>query len=45
MLTPHIGSLTEEGVARMAVESVQNGLDAIDGRLRPGYVVNREVLG
>jgi D-3-phosphoglycerate dehydrogenase len=45
VLTPHIGSLTEEGVGRMAVESVRNCLDAIDGRLRPGYVVNREVLG
>ncbi len=45
VLTPHIGSLTEEGVRRMAMESVQNCLDAIDGRLRPGYVVNKEVLG
>ncbi len=45
VLTPHIGSLTEEGVARMAMESVRNCLDAIDGRLRPAYVVNKEVLG
>ena len=45
VLTPHIGSLTEEGVARMAMESVRNCLDAIDGRLRPDYVVNQEVLG
>ncbi len=45
VLTPHIGSLTEEGVARMAMESVRNCLDGIDGRLRPGYVVNQEVLG
>ena len=44
VLTPHIGSLTEEGVRRMAMESVQNCLDAIDGRLRPDYVVNKEVL-
>ncbi len=44
VLTPHIGSLTEEGMARMAMESVQNCLDAIDGRLRSGYVVNQEVL-
>ncbi len=36
---------TEEGVGRMARASVQNCLDAIDGRLRPGYVVNKEVLG
>jgi len=45
VLTPHIGSLTEEGVGRMAMESVQNCLDAIDGRLRPDYVINKEVLG
>ncbi len=45
VLTPHMASLTEEGVARMAMASVQNCLDAIDGRLRPDYVVNREVLG
>ena len=45
VLTPHIGSLTEEGVGRMAMESVRNCLDAIDGRLRPDYVVNQEVLG
>jgi D-3-phosphoglycerate dehydrogenase len=45
VLTPHIASLTEEGMARMALESAQNCLDAIDGRLRPDYVVNKEVLG
>jgi len=45
VLTPHMASLTEEGVGRMAMESVRNCLDAIDGRLRPGYVVNKEVLG
>jgi D-3-phosphoglycerate dehydrogenase len=45
VLTPHMSSLTEEGVARMAKESVQNCLDAIDDRLRPEYVVNKEVLG
>ena len=45
VLTPHMSSLTEEGVGRMAMASVQNCLDAIDGCLRPDYVVNREVLG
>jgi D-3-phosphoglycerate dehydrogenase len=51
VLTPHIGSLTEEGVRRMAMESVQNCLDGIDGCLRPEYVVNpdyvanKEMLG
>ena len=45
VLTPHIGSLTEEGVRRMSMESVRNCLDGIDGKLRPEYVVNKEVLG
>jgi len=45
VLTPHIGSLTEEGAERMAMASVRNCLDAIDGCLRPDCVVNREVLG
>jgi D-3-phosphoglycerate dehydrogenase len=44
VLTPHMSSLTEEGVGRMAMASVQNCLDAIDGCLRPDYVVNKEVL-
>ncbi|MCH6587108.1 MAG: hydroxyacid dehydrogenase [Proteobacteria bacterium] len=44
VLTPHIGSLTEEGVRRMSMESVRNCLDGIDGRLRPEYVVNPEYL-
>ncbi len=44
VLTPHIGSLTEEGVRRMAMESVRNCLDGIDGKLRPEYVVNPEYL-
>ncbi len=42
VLTPHIGSLTEEGVRRMSMESVRNCLDGIDGKLRPEYVVNPE---
>ena len=45
VLTPHMASLTEEGVSRMAMASVQNCLDAIDGRLRPEFVVNKDVLG
>ena len=45
ILTPHSASLTEESARRMSIESVQNALDAIDGCLRPGYVINREVLG
>ena len=45
VLTPHISSLTEEGTERMAMASVRNCLDAIDGCLRPDCVVNKEVLG
>ncbi len=44
ILSPHIASLTEECIRRMSMECVQNALDGIDGRLRPDYVVNKEVL-
>jgi D-3-phosphoglycerate dehydrogenase len=44
VLSPHIGSLTEEGNRRMSLESVRNCLDGIDGKLRPECVVNKEVL-
>ncbi len=36
---------TDEGLERMAMASVQNCLDAIDGCLRADNVVNKEVLG
>jgi len=45
LLTPHLASLTDEGLERMAMVSVQNCLDAIDGCLRADNVVNKEVLG
>lgn len=45
VLTPHLASLTDEGMERMAMASVQNCLDAIDGCLRVDNVVNKEVLG
>ncbi len=43
-LSPHISALTEECAQRMSEVSVQNILDAIDGRLDPKLVVNKEVL-
>ncbi len=42
--TPHCASLTAECKVRMGVVCVQNVLDALDGRLDPAMVVNREVL-
>ena len=45
VLTPHSASLTEECIERMSIVSVQNALDAIDGCLKPEFVVNREALG
>jgi len=44
LLTPHTAGLTEECTRRMSLVSVQNALDAIDGRLDPDLVVNKEVL-
>ncbi len=45
VLSPHIAALTEECIRRMSEVSVQNILDAFDGRLDPELVVNRETLG
>jgi D-3-phosphoglycerate dehydrogenase / 2-oxoglutarate reductase len=42
--SPHMAGVTEEAKVRMAVESVGNALAALDGRLDPSVVVNREVL-
>lgn len=44
ILSPHVAGLTQECVARMSIVSVQNILDAIDGRINPQLVVNKEVL-
>ncbi len=44
VLTPHTAGLTDECTRRMSLVSVQNALDAIDGRLDPDLVVNKEVL-
>lgn len=45
VLSPHVAALTEECTRRMSKVSVRNVLDAIDGRLDPELVVNKEVLG
>lgn len=45
ILSPHSAGVTIEAAIRAATESVQNVLDAFDGRLDPAAVVNREVLG
>lgn len=45
ILSPHSAGVTIEAAIRAATESVQNVLDAFDGRLDPAVVVNTEVLG
>jgi len=44
IVSPHSAATTQEGAVRMAVRTVQNILDGLDGRLNPVMVVNREVL-
>ena len=44
ILSPHSAGSTPECFARMAVVSVRNALDALDGRLDADMVVNPEVL-
>ncbi|MDX6750966.1 hydroxyacid dehydrogenase [Geminicoccaceae bacterium 1502E] len=44
LLTPHMAGVTAEAALRMAVESAQNLLAALDGRLDPSVVVNPQVL-
>ncbi len=40
VLTPHVAGLTAESGERMAVQSVQNALDFLAGRIDPALVVN-----
>lgn len=42
--TPHLAGVTAESLRRMGMHCAQNILDALDGRLNPENVVNREVL-
>lgn len=45
VLSPHVAGLTAECAQRLAEVSARNILDAVDGRLDPALVVNRQVLG
>ncbi|KGJ02837.1 D-3-phosphoglycerate dehydrogenase [Paracoccus halophilus] len=44
ILSPHIAGLTEECSERMAIASIRNALDFLDGSIDPQMVVNREAL-
>lgn len=44
LMTPHMGGASREAVERGGLVCAQNVLDAIDGRLNPDYVINKEVL-
>ena len=44
LLSPHVAGVTQEASVRMAVESAENALAGLDGRLDPTTVVNPEVL-
>jgi D-3-phosphoglycerate dehydrogenase len=44
VLTPHIAGLTAESGERMALQSVQNVIDFLDGRIDPALVVNGVTL-
>jgi D-3-phosphoglycerate dehydrogenase len=45
LLSPHVAGVTQEASVRMAVESAENALAGLDGRLDPATVVNPEVRG
>ncbi len=45
VLSPHSAALTEESLVAMGKATVQNALDAVDGRLNVDNVVNPEILG
>jgi D-3-phosphoglycerate dehydrogenase len=44
ILSPHTAGMSKEAALRMAVSTARNALAAIDGKLDPSMVVNREVL-
>jgi D-3-phosphoglycerate dehydrogenase len=44
IVSPHIAGVTVESTVRMSIQTAQNALDGIDGRLDPAVVVNQEVL-
>jgi len=45
VFSPHMGGASQEASLRVGMVCAQNVLDAIDGKLNPDYVINREVLG
>lgn len=44
ILSPHSAAAAQETLAKMAVRAAHNILDALDGRIDPGFLVNPEVL-
>jgi D-3-phosphoglycerate dehydrogenase len=44
ILTPHSAAAAQETLAKMAVRAAHNILDALDGTIDPGFLVNPEVL-
>jgi len=44
IFSPHIAGVTREASHRMGMVCVQNVLDALDGKLDPDMVINRDVL-
>ncbi len=44
LLSPHTAGMSREAALRMAVSTARNVLAALDGKLDPSMVVNREVL-
>lgn len=45
VFSPHMGGASQEASLRVGMVCAQNVLDAIDDRLNPDYVINRDVLG
>jgi len=44
ILSPHTAGMSQEAAIRMAISTARNALAALDGKLDPSMVVNREVL-
>lgn len=44
ILSPHIAGLTVDAAERMAVASVRNALDYLEGRLDPALLVNKDAV-
>jgi D-3-phosphoglycerate dehydrogenase len=44
LLSPHTAGMSREAALRMAVSTARNALAALDGKLDPTMVMNREVL-